>query len=452
MTEIATSLPPEVFTDPEQMVHQWIDLHPSFGWNVPRYGRNSVGLSIALQCAAVKARDIAKADMFLWREQTDGSFIKVKSKQNPLARLLRRKPNEYQSWGDFWRMIVMHMELAQNAYIIPLRDRQGNLLELVPIMPTRARQAISNQGRIWYEIATGTDLEAAQLGYTMVQLPADRIIHLRGKTLDGLNGMSNVGLGGPIFDLLTAISSYQTKLFTKGGRTQLVFEMDGQFDKETGEVAFQRLKRQLAEKTRKMNEEDEAVLLEGGLKAKPISVNPRDALTTEAYNQQVSRICGLMEVPPHKIFQYESVKYDNQSAANAQYANDSLIPIAKNIEDKFRLQLLDDGDVEDVFPEFDRMAILAGDPKTLMDILGAALDRGVVTKNEARERIPIGLSRVKGGDVFNVPVNMAQVDLNGNVTQPATGQLPAGPAPAAAVGDPAKDEPAKHLRLAASNE
>lgn len=442
------TLTPELI-DSWNVAAQWIDLDPGFGWNVPRVTRSdAVGLGLAIQCAAVKARDIAKADMVLWRE-IGRSWEEVKPREHWFAKLLRRKPNQYQSWTDFWRMTVMHLELAQNAYIFPLITRLGEVRELVPIMPARCRERISPDGRLFYEIHAGTEFERAQLGDTHIIVPADRIIHLRGKLLDGMHGVSSLQLGNPVFALLGAISQYQTVLFGNEGKAPLVFETDQAFTGDMADVAFRRLKDQLSERTKKAARSGDPILLEAGLKAKPIATNPRDALTTEAYNQQVERICGLMETPPHKIFHYNSVKYDNQSAANAQYANDCLIPIAKNIEEKLRLQLLGEDEIDDHWPEFDRMALLAGDPATLMGILDKALKGGAVEINEVRDRLPLGLNPIEGGDVRYVPVNMAIVDRAGNIVhQAATGQpQPGGNEP----DQDDEDAGSKGLRLAVNN-
>ncbi len=441
----AQPLTPELI-DSWGAASDWIDLHPSFGWNVPSMSRlDQVGLALAIQCAAVKARDIAKADIVLWRE-VGRSWEEVKPKKHWLAKMMRRKPNEHQSWTDFWRMTVMHLELAQNAYILPMITRLGDVRELIPIMPSRCRERISGNGKLFYEINAATEFERAQLGETHIIVPADRIIHLRGKLLDGLNGVSSMQLGNPLFQLLGAINAYQTGLFGNNGKQPLVFETDQTFEGGSGDVAFRRLKEQLGERTRKASATGDPILLEAGLKAKAIAINSRDALTTEAYNQQVERICGLMETPPHKIFHFNSVKYDNQTAANSQYANDCLIPIAKNIEEKLRLQLLTDDEIDDHWPEFDRMALLAGDPTTLMNILDKALKNGVVEINEARDRLPLGLNPIDGGDVRYVPVNMAIVDRSGKIIhQAATGQ----PQPTPAEED--EGDGAKGPRLAVDN-
>lgn len=399
-----------------------IDFHPSFGWNVPGTVRTSaVGLGLAIQCAAVKARDIAKSGMSLWRRQ-NRQWTEVEPQEHWLAKVLARRPNTIHSWGEFWRMTVMHLEIAQNAYILKGMDRQGNITELLPLQPGRVRMRVSDRGNLFYEVWAANEFERAQIGETSIIVPASRVIHLRGKMLDGLSGLSNATLGNPIFELLSAISEYQTKLFSNDGKQPLVFETDRDFGtEERAEAAFRRLKEQLREASRRARATGEAILLEAGLKAKTIALNAKDAMTTEAYNQQVERICGLMETPPHKIFHYNNVKYDNQAAADNQYASDCLVPIADNIEEKFRNELLTEEEWDTLWPEFDRERMTAGDAKAINERVKIGLMTGSLMINEAREMLQ--KNPVKGGNVFFVPVNMAIMDEDGAIVQQAaTGQ------------------------------
>jgi HK97 family phage portal protein len=380
-----------------------------------------LGIALAIQCAAVKARDIAKTDLDLYRRQ-GRNWFKVEAEEHWFARLLAEVPNEFHSWTEFWRMVVLHLELAQNAYILIGMDRAGRVTELLPLMPARTRPRISVSGRLFYEVNAATEFERAQLGESRIIVPAERIIHLRGKLLDGLQGLSNALLGNPLFGLLDAINRYQTELFGNDGKQPLVFETDQAFgNAEMADAAFRRLKNQLAERTRKARAQGDPILLEAGLKAKVIALNAQEALTTEAFNQQVERICGLMETPPHKIFHYNNVKYENQASADNQYANDCLVPTAANIEEKLRNALLPKDEWRTFYPQFNRRQMLWGDPNSLVKLIDVGITRGIAEINEVREWA-FQANPIPGGDVRLVPVNTAMVDRDGNVVQAATGQ------------------------------
>lgn len=395
------------------------------------YSGSAVGLTLAIQCADVKARDLSKGEMLLWRRAGRG-WVMVEAEQNELARHLMTKPNlTAMTWNEFWRMTVLHLELAQNAYVYTPRDREGTIEEFIPIMPGRCRMRVSAGGKIFYEIVAVTEYDRATLGETYLIVPESEVIHFRGRLLDGVNGLSNLVLGTPIFDLISAIGDFQTKLFGNDGRQPLVFEKKEGFPaSDQGDAAFRRLKEQLREAARRASNMGEAILLEDGMTAKTIAINAQQAESTSSFNQQVMRICGLMQCPPHKIFALEAVAYNNMSAMDRMYANDCLIPIAVNIESKLRNHTLPQGDWPKYSPQFDRSMIMANDPDTLEKLLKTAMATGGMSFNEFRENMPFRLNPLKkGGDQRTVPVNMALIEADGTIVQAASGQNPTQPAP-----------------------
>ncbi|CAM5769817.1 phage portal protein [Bosea minatitlanensis] len=387
------------------------------------FGIDAVGMALAIQCADVKARDISKTEMMLWRRE-NRQWSMVEPREHWFAKLLARKPNSVHGWVEFWRMVVLHLELAQNAYILPRITRRGEVTELIPIMPARCRPRVSPNGSLFYEIAAATEFERSQIGDSYIIVPASRIIHLRGRLWDGLMGLSNQILGSPTFQLLRAINDYQTGLFGNDGKQPLVFETDHVFgNSDQSDAAFQRLKRQLTERSRKQRANGDPILLEAGLKAKAIAIDSQEAATTQTYNQQVMRVCGLMQTPPHKIFAYESVKYDNMAAADAQYANDCLVPIACNIEEKFRNALLTEDEWDTLFPEFDREMMVAGDVKAQNERIKVGMQTGLMEFDEGRARLGLNPLGGKAGRHRLIPVNMALVDEDGEiVAEAADGQ------------------------------
>jgi HK97 family phage portal protein len=218
------------------------------------------------------------------------------------------------------------------------------------------------------------------------------------------------------------------------------------------DAAFRRLKDQLTQRVRKNRRNGEPLLLEAGLKAKSVAVNSKDSLTVETYNAMVLRICGLMRVSPHKIMHLDQVKYDNQAHANDAYANTSLIPIAEEIEEGFRLSLIDDEDWGRLYPEFDRMTLMATDAASLTKILDTFVKNGVMELNEARDKLPLGLNPLPNGDVRYVPVNTAIIDRDGNVIQQAAEGQNQGAGEGEDADDGNEDEQQRTLRLVSTKD
>lgn len=389
------------------------------------YRGSATGLSLMIMCADVKARDISKAEMLLWRRRSARGWDMVEAGQNQVAYRLMTKPNDTaMTWNEFWRMVVLHLETAQNAYVYTPRTTEGDIEEYIPIMPGRCRMRVSDRGRIFYEIVAVTEYDRAVLGESYIIVPESDVIHFRGRLMDGVNGLSNLDLGSPILDLISAISAYQTKLFGSDGRTPLVFQKkDGFPSSDQGETAFRRMKEQLREAARRASNFGEAILLEEGMEAKSIAVNSKENETTGSFTQQVMRMCGLMDVPPHRIYALEAVAYNNQTAMDRQYVNNCLMPLATNIEVKFRNHSLPERDWPTLRPEFDRSALMSNDPETLEKLVKVGMTTGIMEIDEAREVLPFRLNPLgKAGQCRTVPVNMALIDRDGNVVQAASGQ------------------------------
>lgn len=386
---------------------------------------NAVGLSLALQCSDRKAQDVATSEMQLWRRNGRGWRL-VEPREHWFARMLSRRPNEFHTWDEFWRMVVIHFDFAQQAMIFKDMDRQGNVTGLIPLPTGMARPRVSPNGNLFYEIAASTEFDRSMIGANTVTVPAYRIIHIKGRMYDGLQGLSNAQLGDGLFGLLDAIANFQRNLFGNDGRQPIVFESDsaGFGEGAQADAAFRRLKDQLTERVRKMNQYGDPILLEAGYKAKVIAQNAREAMTNEAYEGLVMRVCGLMKMMPHKIYAYQGVKYDNQATANNAYYNEVLRPVTSAIEKRLHIDLLDEDEWYDYSVEFDQMPLMAGDPQTMVEILDQALKSGAIEIDEFRERVPLGLNPLPNdaGQVRYVPVNMAIVDRAGNVVQAAQGQ------------------------------
>lgn len=404
------------------------------------YGKNSTGIALAIICADVIARDVSKAEMLLYKRRASGrGYDVVGPNEHPIAKLFMLRPNRFHLWIELWRMVVLHLKLTDNAYL--LKDgfkADGTFTGLIPIQPARCRALISPSGKLFYEIFSGTEFERAQFNSTYFIVPAERIIHLRGRLLDGLYGMSSMTLGDPIFDIVSAIAAYQRNTFSNDAQQALAFETDAAFGSEDdSDAAFRRLKSQLAERWKKSRATGDPILLEAGLKAKIISANSKETEAKDSFNQQVMRVCGLMNCPPHKVFALEGVAYNNQSAMNRAYYNDCLDPIATLIQENLRASLFSEEEMLTFSPQFDQIKLMANDIEALGKLVDLSMKNAILTFDEARELLPFRFGTIANGGYRMMPVNYALIDLKGDViVNAAAGQNPNQPAPDAPKEDP----------------
>lgn len=424
------NMPPDAFEHGWDNVAGLLGLDSRSGYF---YGKNTTGIALAVICADVIARDISKAEMLLYRRRPRSrGYDLVEPSEHRIARMFMLRPNPWHLWVELWRMVVLHLKLAENAYL--LKDgfkANGTFTGLIPIQPARCRAVVSPQGKLFYEVFAGTEYEKAQIGTTYFVVPAERIIHLRGRTMDGLYGVSSMALGDPIFDIVSAIGAYQRNMFDNDGQQALAFETEGTFGSDAdSEAAFNRLKRQLTDRWKKSRTTGDPILLEAGLKAKIISATSKESEAKDSFNQQVMRICGLMNCPPHKIFALENVAYNNASAMNRAYYNDALDPIATLIQENLRAHLFTEEEMLTYSPQFDQIKLMANDIEVLGKLVDTSMKNAVLTFDEARELLPFRFGPIKNGERRMIPVNMAMIGADGDViANAAAGQNPNLPAP-----------------------
>ena len=106
------------------------------------------------------------------------------------------------------------------------------------------------------------------------------------------------------------------------------------------------------------------MILEDGLKFKPLTINPEDSQLLESRKFSVEEVARIFRVPLHKIGMLDRATFNNIESLAQQYIDDSLMPLANKIEQQFDLRLLFDDERDDYFFRFDFDEMLRGDTKS----------------------------------------------------------------------------------------
>lgn len=133
----------------------------------------------------------------------------------PIWKVLRRRPNRWQTPSQFRRMLQAHLLLRGNAYAMIVRSR-GTVQELIPLHPDRV------------EVKQTDDLT---LEYTYTRQDGRRILlaqtevfHLVGLTLDGVHGVSAIGYARETIGLSLAMEDHGAATFRNGARVSGVLK------------------------------------------------------------------------------------------------------------------------------------------------------------------------------------------------------------------------------------
>jgi HK97 family phage portal protein len=389
--------------------------------------------SAVLACLDIRAQDIAAAPLTLNRVLTQGSrrrgYEAVAPRAHYLARLFWDRPNRFMTWWEFTTMVVYHLGLLSNAYIIPIRNRLLQTTELIPVLPTRVRMDVVTggplNGQVFYRIQASNAAEAAQYGSDEeIILFADQIIHIKTRMLNGFSGLPTLMVGNRVMALTEAVSRFQSRIFGRDGTLRGVFQQAKE-SPELSQVQYDRLKSSLGEALNLLRDMGYPLVLEGGMEFKAISMTAAEAGAKEAFAQQVEEVARLFRIPPHKLMHFAGVKYDNLEPLERQYVTDSLIrPACNPIEERLCLALLTEDEQPDYYIEFDRKALHQADQKALSERVTKQWQLGLVMRDEAREELGYNPAPGDAGRVFFMPANSFLLDGNNEVVvtnQPSPG-------------------------------
>ena len=171
-----------------------------------------------------------------------------------------------------------------NAYALIIRSR-GQVIRLVPLDPALVTP---HQNADWsvsytYQPPNGQKQEFAP----------QEILHLRGLSLDGINGLSLVHQAREAIGLALQAERATARIFVNGSF------VDGtlQTDKKLSDEAFDRLRGDWAARYAGADNSGKTPILEEGLKYQPIAQTAKDAQSLETRKLQIEEIARVMGVP-----------------------------------------------------------------------------------------------------------------------------------------------------------
>jgi HK97 family phage portal protein len=132
-------------------------------------------------CISRISADIGKLPFALRTKDSDGIWITV---PNPAYDPVLRKPNPYQTAGQFREYWLLTKLVHGNAYILKRRDSRNVVVELYVLNPERVLPMVSDAGFVYYQLQTDA-LNSLPEGYPAENLviPASEIIHDRCMTI-----------------------------------------------------------------------------------------------------------------------------------------------------------------------------------------------------------------------------------------------------------------------------
>lgn len=350
-------------------------------------------------CVQVLAQDVAKLPLIMYRRTADGG--KERATDHPLYWLLHDQPNGWQTSFEWRQQKQAHVELRGNAYSYVNRYR-GEVRELIPLPPADVTVEQDDRHRVTYKVRR-------QRGNPDVY-PASDILHVRGLSTDGLNGLSPVTAAREGIGLGLVAEKHGGRLFANGARPGAVLKHPSTLSEEAAE----RLKNRVEAATTGDNA-FRLLFLEEGVELESVGLSSEDAEWLASRKFQIEDVARFYRVPLHKIGNLDRATNNNIEHQSLEYVIDSLLSRLNAWEQRLKMTLLTPAERREFYFEFLVDGLLRGDNKSRWEAYRLARLSGAISPNEIRSRE--NMNPYEGGDGYVRESNTVPVDAPADGTQ-----------------------------------
>lgn len=365
-------------------------------------------------CIDILARTVGSLPLYLYRRLDGGG--KELARKHPLFSLMRRQPNPEMTSMRYRTTLQGHLASWGNCYSYIDWAGNGYPKALWPIRPDRMDVQRVN-GQLVYNYYPGSDDIKVTTG---VNIPRENMLHIPGFGFDGVIGYSPLTLAREAIGLGLATEEFGARFFGDGTHPGMIVEHQGG---ALSAQAHANLKKALTESYSGLGKSHRLMLLEEGMTAKPITINPQDSQFLETRKFQITEICRLYHVPPHMLADVEkSTSWGSGiEEQNIGFITHTMRPWFVLWEEELGRVLLLEREKDEYFFEFDMMALLRGDAVKRWTAYIMGKRNGILNADEIRgwenlNPIPGGL-----GQEYIVEKNMVGLsDLGADSAQGAT--------------------------------
>ena len=351
--------------------------------------RTAENLSTVLACTSAISTAISSLPAWVFRRSEDGRDV---DQAHPVMRLIRRGPNQHQTWCDFIEWLIASTLLRGNGLAEIEVDARGAVVGLVPIPWEWVNVQLLPSGRLVYDLTEITSIHGGS-GRSR-RLLQHEVLHLRDRSDDGLVGRSRLQRAAAVVQGALSISEFSGAMFLNGinpsGALQLAGKLSDQALKDLGN----RFREAFAGPSKAAR----AMVLDQGLTWQQISVTPEDAELLASRRFTTEELARLFGCPPPIIGDLSHGTFTNSETAGRWFAQHTLTPWIRKIETEFTRSVFSAATAASHELELDLSGFLRGDPETRWASHEIAVRNRILTPNEVR-RVE-GWNARTGGDGF----------------------------------------------------
>ena len=354
------------------------------------YGDGYNGGSSALELAAVYACTSKIADTIATLEPhiieylgKDSHGERVMRHDHPAYKMIALEANPHLGAYEFWQMIVSDALLYGTG--LAVIDRKAEEMYYMPASRvSKHTHPTSGETFYSYEGSPGP-------------VPSSDMLEI--KAFRGVNPTQQQIQN---FSTAKSVQDFGSKFFVNGGMMGGILSTKEHLSVEQMQEAKDMWEREYSG----ISNAHKMAILGGGFQYQPLTIPLEQLQFLEMKKYTTEEICRVYGVPPAMIGMESNTAYSNYEQQVLQFQQGCILPWVRRIEQEIEMKVLG---VETRFScQFDVGTLLRADTESRSKFYHQALQDGVMSINEVRERE--GLSPTEGGDSHHLQVNMIPLD------------------------------------------
>lgn len=355
-------------------------------------------LAACWSCVRLISETIATLPLGLYMRQADGG--RTVASDNDLHWIINTNPNSRMTAVQFWEAVVASMLLRGNAFVEIVRIG-GRIVALEFLLPNRMDLDVADNGEILYRYREKNGQLRDIAGSDMMHIPAF--------SLDGQIGLSPIAYGADVFGAAMSAEDVAGSTFKNGMHQTVAFEVNKTLSPKQRDDF-----RDYVQRISGAMNAGKSPVLEEGVSAKVIGINPVDAQLLESREYSAEEICRFYMVDPTMVGY--SDKASNWGTGLEQkllrFLTFTLRSYMRRIEEGINRNLLTPAQRRQIYSEFSIEGLLRADSAARATLYSGMVQNGIYTRDECRmkENLP-----KMGGNagVLTVQTNLSPIDKLG---------------------------------------
>jgi HK97 family phage portal protein len=348
--------------------------------------------------------------------RTETSSSAKSMKDHPLYRILRKKPNKWQTPTEFMSFMVQRAMFDGTAYAVKKmrvnpRVKGGMAIdELIPINPKWVEPKMGPNWTLFFRYHDPAG--------PAIDIPMDQMFWFRSPiSQDGVTGVKLLDVAAEAIGLAHTAERASGRVLSNGAIVGGVLE----HPKALGNDAINRLRNQFEERQSGPENAGKWVVAEDGLKAVPFGHTLKDAQNQELRKFEIEEVSRFTGVPRPLLSLDETSWGSGIEQLGLFLITYCLLPWFTTIEEAIWRSLLTEAEQTDHYAKFNEGALLRGSLENQANFFAKALGsgggRGWMTQNEVRDKFE--LNPKDGGDELPEPITKGSAQDGQDPKDPA---------------------------------